>query len=47
MIFTTVSILAPCEASIGRFANRNIAGISIVCAIYTVNLGGARSELVA
>ena len=27
--------------------NKNMAGTRIVCPIYTVNLGGARSDLVA
>ena len=29
------------------YANTNMAGTRIVCPIYTVNLGGARSDLVA
>ena len=29
------------------YANTNMAGTRIVCQIYTVNLGGARSDLVA
>ena len=30
-----------------KYANTNMAGTRIVCPIYTVNLGGARSDLVA
>ena len=29
------------------YANTNMAGTRIVCPIYTVNLGGERSDLVA
>ena len=30
-----------------KYANTNMAGTRIVCPIYTVNLGGARPDLVA
>ena len=46
MDLAQINIIQNCQVYT-LYAITNMAGIQMVCPIYTINLGGARSELVA